>query len=305
MMDIRDWTTANVGGLANVYNTQVATLVPHCYVVSPEEFDAGRYQRTGDDHHSSLGAERVIVGIRGGKVRGFAHVTVGEIKHQDRCLHGGFIHFLSYAVGCRDIGQAILAACERHCYESGAPTIRAFDGYFYRFYHLGFPLVSDRMSHVYGLFGMNAYKLAGEGEIFFEYLDYPVAMPVPPGYDAEMQVQLSEGRGELPNITIRALRDEQEIGSCIALSGGDFCRACEAQDRILIDGLGVTNAEQGRGWGRYLLTRTLWEARQLGYRHTVISTGKRNYRAQLFYTNCGYRVTDTVYGFVKEMEHPV
>ena len=60
------------------------------------------------------------------------------------------------------------------------------------------------------------------------------------------------------------------------------------------------DGEQGRGWGRYLLTRTLWEARRLGYRHTAISTCKRNYRAQLFYTNYGYRVTDTVYGFIKE-----
>jgi ribosomal protein S18 acetylase RimI-like enzyme len=304
-MDICDWAPANVGDLADVYNTQVAVSVPHCYVVSPEEFRAGCYQKTGDDYRSALAAERVIVGIQGGKVRGFAHVTVGEIEHQDRRLTGGFIHFMTYAVGHRDIGQAILAACERHINVSGATTIRAFDGYFYRFHHLGFPLVSDRMGHVYGLFGMNDYKPAGEGEIFFEYVDYPVVVPVAPDPVVKVQVQRQEGQGDLPNITVRALRAGQEIGSCIALSGGDYCRAREAQDRILIDGLGITGKDQGRGWGQYLLARTLHEARQLGYRHTVISTGKRNYRAQLFYANYGYRVTDTVYGFVKETEHPV
>jgi GNAT superfamily N-acetyltransferase len=158
------------------------------------------------------------------------------------------------------------------------------------------------MGHVYGLLGMNGYRLAGEGEIFMECLNYPAAKPVAPEPAVEVQVQLQEGRGNLPNVTVRALRDGKEIGSCIALSGGDFCRSREAQDRIFVDGLGVTDGEQGRGWGRYLLTRTLHEASQLGYRHTVISTGRRNYRAQLFYTNYGYRVTDTVYGFVKETE---
>jgi GNAT superfamily N-acetyltransferase len=178
------------------------------------------------------------------------------------------------------------------------------DGYYYCFHHFGFPLVSDRMGHIYGLFGMNGYKIAGEGEIFLASLNYSVPMLVLPDPAATVQVQVKEGRGDLPNITVRALRDGKEIGNCIALSGGDLCRASKAQNRIFVDGLGVTDKEQGQGWGRYLLARTLWEARQLGYRHTVISTGKRNYRAQLFYTNYGYRVTDTVYGFVKKTEHP-
>jgi GNAT superfamily N-acetyltransferase len=117
-----------------------------------------------------------------------------------------------------------------------------------------------------------------------------------------VQVQLQEGRGTLPNVAVRAMLKGQEIGSCIALSGEDLSHAREAHNRIFIDGLGVTDKEQGKGWGRYLLTRTLWEARQLGYRHTIISTDQKNHRAQLFYTNYGYRVTDTVYGFTKK--HP-
>ena len=48
--------------------------------------------------------------------------------------------------------------------------------------------------------------------------------------------------------------------------------------------------------------RTLHEAQRLGYTRTAISTSKNNYRAQLFYTNYGYRVTDTVYNFVKHAE---
>ena len=299
-MDIRDWDPTNVSDLASVYNAQVADAVPHCYAISPDAFDAGRYERTGDDYHALFRSERVVVGTQEGQIRGFAHVRVGEIKHRDRMLDGGFVHFLTYAAGHRAVGQAILEACERHSYESGAASIRAFDGYFYRFHHLGFPLVSDRMAHVCALFGQNGYKLAGEGEVFLEQPSYAAAQPNPPEPDVEVRVQALAARGHRPNLNVRALRHEQEIGSCVAVSGGDICRANDAQDLLFVDGLGVTDREQGRGWGRYLLARTLWEGHQLGYRHTAISTGKRNYRAQLFYTNYGYRVTDTVYGFVKE-----
>lgn len=41
--------------------------------------------------------------------------------------------------------------------------------------------------------------------------------------------------------------------------------------------------------------------RKLGYRDAVISTDMTNCRALLFYANYGYRVTDTVYGFVKTL----
>jgi GNAT superfamily N-acetyltransferase len=303
-MEIKDWATANVNDLASVYNTQIAASTPHCFAVSPEVFAAGRCQKTRDDYVATFCSERVIVGLQGGTVRGFAHARVGEIERQDRLLKGGFIHFLTYAVGYREVGQAILTACERHFCETGVSTIWAFDGYFYRFHHLGFPQVSDRMGHLCGLFGMNDYRVVGEGEIFLECLYYPAVISVPPDPAVEIQVEAREGRGDLPNITVRAAREGMEIGSCIALSGADFSRAQEAQDRIFVQGLGVIDKEQGRGWGRYLLAQTLWEARQLGYRHTVISTHRRNYRAQLFYTNFGYRVTDTVYGFTKEMGQP-
>ena len=45
----------------------------------------------------------------------------------------------------------------------------------------------------------------------------------------------------------------------------------------------------------------LKEARELGYRHTVTSTQQHNHRAQLFYTNEGYLVTDTAYSLLREL----
>jgi GNAT superfamily N-acetyltransferase len=299
-MEIKDWPPDNVGDLVGMYNAQVAGYVPHCFEVSPAEFDAGRYQETGDDYQSNFSVEHVVVGLQDGKTRGFAHIRVGEVKHRDKLLSGGYIHFLTYAAGYREIGQAILSECEKHFNDVGVKEIRVFDGYFYRFHHLGFPLVSDRMAHIYGLLGMNGYKLAGEGEIFFESQNFSLAKPVPPDNAVDVQVQILEGRGDFPNIKVQALSEGTEIGSCVALSVGDFCNAREAQDRIFVDGLGVMGIKQGQGWGRYLLIRTLWEAHLLGYRHSIISTGRSNFRAQLFYTNYGYRVTDTVYGFKRK-----
>jgi ribosomal protein S18 acetylase RimI-like enzyme len=146
---------------------------------------------------------------------------------------------------------------------------------------------------------VNGYKIAGEGELFLENQNYAISDPVLPDAKADVQIQIEQSQGNLPNITVKIAHNGNEIGSCIALSGGDFVKDPGAQELIFIDGLGITKSNQGQGWGRYLLSRTLWEARQLGYKHTVISTSKRNYRAQLFYANYGYGVTDTVFGFQK------
>ena len=42
-MDIHDWHPANLGGLAHVYNAQIAATVPHCYPVTPEELQTDRH----------------------------------------------------------------------------------------------------------------------------------------------------------------------------------------------------------------------------------------------------------------------
>ena len=302
-MKILDWDVANIGDLAYVYNAQIAARVPHCYAVSPEVLRKGVYEKTDPGHTVLQRAERVIVAECDGQVRGFAHIALGEMGwgQSEQKQSGGFIHFLTYEPGYRDVGQALLAASERHLQSEGRCSIWAFDGYLYRFHHFGFPLISDRMMHIYGLFGINGYTFAHDGEIFLAQPLPEISVPVSPDRSVEIVVRRESGQGNLPNVVTLAQRDGQEIGGCRTVSGGDYCRATAAQDCIFVDGLGVDDAEQGKGWGRYLLLRTLSEAQQLGYTRTVISTSKNNYRAQLFYTNYGYRVTDTVYNFVKHV----
>ena len=291
---------ANTGGLAHVYNEHIAS-VPHCYPVSPEEFETGLRDSKNDRHCKELHSEKIIVGEQDDKIIGFAHIAMGKIEFSDRDRSGGFIHFLTYQAGYRPIGQAILKECEKYLSGLGAHQIWAFQNDCnYRFYHLEFGNLSDQMGHVYALFRMNGYEIS-EGEIFMEQPEYHVTEPMLPDEQVEIVVKQEPGRGVLPGLIVQALRGGKEIGICESGSAGDCCQASEVQDCFFIHWLGVEEEEQRKGWGRYLLQRTQWEMRKIGYKNIVISTDWKNYRALLFYTNYGYRVTDTVYGLVKNI----
>ena len=290
---------AAVGALAEAYNEQVAGI-PHCYPTIQQEFESGYRERTSDDRHvKQVAAEKVFIGEENGAVVGFAHAATGELDVDGCQKRGGFVHFLTYRPGRRAVGQALLEACERHLREAGAGRLWAFQKFgCYPFYHLGFGNLSDQMGHVYALFRVNGYE-PDDGEVFLELRDLDVAEPGPPDAELEVVVQQKPGRGVRPGLEIRALRDGKQIAICECGSAGEGSRADEAQDTFFVHWLGVDEEGQGQGWGRYLLQRAQWEMQQLGYRHAAISTDWRNHRALLFYTNYGYRVTDTVYGLAK------
>jgi GNAT superfamily N-acetyltransferase len=300
---IEHWDVSRLGELAPVYNAQIVGAVPHCYPVSAEQLAAFTTSSTMlDNVMDALDRQQLIVVRDGAHLRGFAHVSSGMIMSGEGSQTGGFIHFLTYERGCRGAGQALLDACEAYLAEdSPSSRIWAFDGHFYRFYHLGYPLVSDHMGHVYGLLGMNGYAPVAPGEVFLHAPDFEVTPAPPPDDRAAIEVAYPQDMADRPGINLRVTKGKThwQVGVCYARSAGEFCRAPEAQETLVIEGLGISKPWHNKGWGRYLLLRTLDEARQLGYRHTTISTARNNYRAQLFYTNYGYRVTDTVYSFVK------
>jgi len=299
-MNIVEWDMANARQLADIYNEQIVDI-PHCYAVSPEEFEFGLQCRRDDRHCNNLHSEKIIVGEKNSRIIGFAHLSMGECGADGERETGGYIHFLTYQAGNRPTGQAILAECEKYLRESGADQIWAFQKFCcYPFYHLGFGNVSDRSAHVYALFLMNGYRV-NDGEIFMEAPEYNTTEPALPKDGAEIVVEHIPGRAALPGMIVRASRDDEEIGVCESGSAGEYCRSSEAQNRFLVEHLDVEEKWQGKGWGRYLLQKTRWEMRELGYRDAVISTDMTNHQALLFYANYGYRVTDTVYGFVKTL----
>ncbi len=284
--------------LVQVYNDQFKDT-PYFYHITPEEFADGIRNRINQKGETNLNSEKIIIGKQDGEVLGFAHVSVGKANQFGKEKEGGFIHFLTYQVGYRQIGQAILTECEKYLSSFNVPQIWAFlHASNYRFYHLGFGHISDKIVHVYSLFGMNGYKI-DVGEVFMNYPRYEVSEPILPNDRIEIIVTMKEGRGLFPDLHVQALYDNSEIGECCSVSLGEFYRAKEAQYSFFTEWLGIEEKYQGKGLGRYLLQKTLCEMRKAGYENAIISTNIINYRAQLFYSNFGYKVTDTGYALVK------
>ena len=134
-----------------------------------------------------------------------------ETEEYEQNKHKGLIRFLTYQPGCRSVGQALLEESEKYLRDLGMDEIRAFrityahDDYSYRFYHLGFGLVSDKTMHIYALFRMNGYEINStrQGEIFMDQPEYSVAEPALPDNQVEIAVEQQPGRGALPGLTVQ------------------------------------------------------------------------------------------------------
>lgn len=296
-MDIFEYTPEIQTQLAACYNRLTAD-VPHCYPVSETELNAilGTNSYETEDK-KRLHSQTTFVARNGNDTLGFIQVGIGPIEElNDNNL--GVIRFFVYEPGERQVAQALLKKAEEHLNAYTPRQIVAFpQDYRYRFYHFGHAYLSDALGHVQALLGYNGYQRKF-GEVFLTWKDYTV-VPAPLDLEVEVSVQWDLGRGERPNCSVQAFRDGTEIGICQSVSGGTFSNHPEAQDWLHTMWLGIEDEFQGQGLGRYLLQRTLQEMSNIGYRHAVISTDWHNYRAFLFYSNCGYRVSDWTYGLSK------
>ncbi len=85
------------------------------------------------------------------------------------------------------------------------------------------------------------------------------------------------------------MRGSAEVGFCELQSRGHFFRAASAQASLLTHDLEVDEACQGRGYGRYLLRKALWEAHQLGFTDATLCVMPDNDRATMLYAAEGFR----------------
>lgn len=220
-MNVEYYDVNKANDLVYVYNDQLKDT-PYFYSVMPEEFEDGIRNRINQDEKTSLDSEKIIVGKQNDEILGFSHVSVGKANQFGKEKEGGFIHFFTYKVGYRSLGQAILTESEKYLYSFNVPQIWAFlHASSYRFYHLGFGHISDRIAHVYGLFGINGYKI-DIGEVFMSYPRYRVPEPILPDDMIRIVVTKKEGRGLLPNLHVQAFYNDNEIGECISVSFGEF-----------------------------------------------------------------------------------
>lgn len=300
-INLEHWSLDEATGLTNFYNEQTADL-PYAHAVSAEEFDWGIQNPWWHDQSpcDNLKNEELIVAKEKGQIIGFIHVADEKISHDKKQPPSGIIRFLSYTPGYRDAGQKLLDAAETRFRKHGFSQAYAFLGqYAYRFHVLGYG-VSEQQGHIVGLLGLNGYQIHS-GAVFMEDPNFEIEEPILPDPDVEIQVTETAGRGDRPNLHVEAYRDGERFGVCATISLAHRHPVDALQDTFFVIGMGVNGGDQNRGWGRYLLLRSHWENQKLGYRHASISTSTDNYRALLFYTNCGYHVRDVWYEYGKNL----
>jgi len=236
-----------------------------------------------------------------------------ELRQQLREQDGatvGFLRFLAYDRGRRDIGQALLDTAQMRLSDWGAEEVTAFNWDGYPFYHQHGACLSQHMGHVDALLRANGYRIA-LGEVFLDWPDFvpPNPVPLPIALDVELRLKWKRGRTLRPGLLVEVLRDEQEVGACVCMSSAEWSRAPGAEDAFFVLVMYLQEELQGRHLGLHLLQRSLQELHAVGYRDAIISTGvveagvMDSPRAYLFYTNHGFRVYDWTYGFRKMLPH--
>lgn len=298
-MEIIQYTPDLLSPLTEFYN-ELTAEVPHCYHVNVYEFElamnkvvTGEYHRDSEKHRS----ERVFIAKSNDTIKAFVHTTI-SLKAENEEEDVGFIRFLGYERGNRKAGQVALDKAEEYFNTCNISRIFAFSqNDRYRFFHFEHAYLSDTLDHIQGLLGYNGYRRS-DGEVFLDWENYevtPMKAPIP----ITLNVEWKDGEGQRPNILIEAYLGDKKVGECDSLSCGEFSSHPDAQDWLHTVWLGIEDNFQGQGLGKYLLNHTLQEMHNVGYRHAAISTNWENYRALLFYSNCGYKVVDWTYEYEK------
>lgn len=324
-MKIKTLAIDQASVLTDFYNEQFSGM-PYCYPVTEDEFRTGVLWHEEEDRpYEDLSEESIlVVEDDGGTVSGFAHMAVcSKGEEYDRIgLHPieellddriGLVRFFHYRAGARPAGQALLEAAESRLRDFGVGQIRAFSYFGYRFHRFCHGFQSDRMGHVGALLSMNDYRIT-RGIILLELPDFKVPDPVLPDPGVTTRFDVRPGRGNLPNMEFQLFRGDQCIGQGFAQSLGDFCQSPLAQDTFYIPwfsiegspvGGRVSEGEQGKGFGRYMMEVLLREMRRLGYRHATTQANTGSPRPILLYTNMGYRVVETNYQYFKDLKREI
>lgn len=228
----------------------------------------------------------------------------------------GVIRFLALDRGHRRAGEALLDRAEAYLQGCGAGRVVAFSSSTtYPFYFLESAGLSSAQVHVSGLLGLRGYENTNEdtNEAYLDWLDFDVSsLPAPPTPEQHIsfRVDLDDaGPGRLPSATVWAISDEDgsELGQCECVNACNWADNPQAdsscQDWFFVTHMGVPpiftdeHQFQGKGVGLLLLGEALRCMREIGYRHSCISTDRGNNRALLFYSNVGYETVEWTHSY--------
>jgi len=299
-MEVVTYEAAHADGVAACFNRLVEGA-PHCFPATAERLDMVMQARDPERQEMRrVQGDRAWVACEGGKVVGFAQSALQA--PDDECPEPrGSLRFLAYDAGERRGGQALVEAVEAHYREGGVSDVIAFhQDDMWPCYHFPHAYLSDRLSHVHALLGANGYARAA-GEIYWEWRD----LEPPEVAASEVEVALrTERRADgtrHPSFVLRAFRGNAQVAQCWCTSCGSRAPGSEAEEWCLTTWLEVEEGFRGRHLGAHVLAAALGQMRELGFRHAAISTSWTNWRAQLFYSNFGYRASDWTYALGKRL----
>ena len=287
-MQIEKWSLAESAPLADLYNAH-AVEVPYEHPVSPENLVLSITRPT-----PGLREEALWVAVEAGQPKGYVHV--GVVAEGESPATTGLIRFLAFPRSNRRMGQALLDQAHAYLGDRGVANYRAF-GYRFGYPCTWFDQLKSPWEHLYALLGNNGYGVEGQWALVAVWPDFQVLAPALPD---GLEVRVDDtpifphltSYGDLPTVVVRLFRDGQQVGG--NETRPDYLPQWEQcpQDMCYTTGMGVNEAERGRGLGRYLMERSLFEMQRLGCRHAILDVDPTNFPALALYASMGYR---TVY----------
>jgi GNAT superfamily N-acetyltransferase len=295
-MEIVAFEPEMAAGVARCYNELVAPVPLH------RDVEGEKFAQPIPCQFQDCTSEQILVARAAREVVGFVHVGVSaKATHEWHVKdEPGVIRFLSYRLGERLVGAALLDAAEKWLREHGRSEVVAESGlYIYRFYPLGLAHISERIGHVPPLFGMAGYT-APQCEVFFAWHDFAPPETGPPAVEVQLRSEETPTESGL-KVSVVAMQEDQQVGEFSMVSLCEDLWRPQLADWCTAGLLRVADRVQGRGIGKCLLARGLAEMRARGARHAMISTDWDNWRAYLFYTNFGFTFLDRTFGFSKSL----
>ena len=288
-MNIERWGLPESGSLVEVYNTH-AVEIPYEYQVSHENFVESIRRPT-----RNLTEEGLVVALEASHPKGYIHV--GLVSEGDSSEKIGLIRFFAFPRNNREMGQALLDHAHTYFRGLGVSSYQAFNSSF------GYPCtwyghLKSPWEHLYALLGSNGYRVEGEWGVVAVWSNYEIPEPALP--DRELEAKVDDktifphltSYGDLPTVIVRVFRNGE-------LVGGNETRPYYLprwgqvpQNMCYTTGMGVNKNERGRGIGRYLMERSLFEMQRSGCRHAILDVEPNNFPALMLYASMGYR---TVY----------
>ena len=277
------------------YNEQT-TGVPFCFTVTAQEMDDALHTRPPYETRKTLADPSILVVTEGDKVLGLTRAGWEPADDERRKPRPP-----SDSSSTSEATARPVRLCStQHMSHSGRPAQTA-SGPFHQdqqfaIYHAKYSFCSDGLDHVQALLQMNGYRKC-DGEVYPVWRNAvaPELRPIRDGVTFELE--WVDGRSELPGLNMRAMLDGEEIGRCMHCCLGDHTRWPEADVTAFCHRLDVYDNIRAAASVSTCCTEPSGSFLKRGYVHMAISTAWDNYRAFLFYSNCGYRAVDWTYGF--------